>query len=393
MITILLLAIIYMAFISLGLPDALLGVAWPAMQSDWNLPLDAVGLAAILITGSTILSSLLSGTIIRKFGTGKVTLLSCLTTGLALLAISQIPSFGWLLLLAIPLGLGAGSVDAGLNHYVALHFQAHHMNWLHSFWGVGATLGPLFLANSLYQTGSWRGGYAKIAILQLVLAIILFISLPLWSKHESAQIRPALNSKKTITAKEVLSAPGLSFALLTFLLYCAVEVSVGLWGSSYLTQVRGFSLHQAATWVSAYYGGITIGRFLSGFISFRLSNPQMIRSGIILALSGAILLALPIPSIFLAGAMVLIGLGLSPIFPSMLHETPKRFGVPYSQSIIGYQMAAGYMGSAILPPALGVLVISTGLVILPYFLTICLVAIFLLTEALQAQITQLEVQP
>jgi fucose permease len=392
MVTILLLFIIYLAFISLGLPDALLGVAWPAMQGDWNLPLDALGLAAILLTGSTILSSLFSGILIRKFGTGKITLFSCLTTGIALLGISQIPSFGWLLLLAIPLGFGGGSVDAALNNYVALHFEAHHMNWLHSFWGVGATLGPLVMANVLQQTGSWRDGYSQIGTLQLGLSLLLLISLPLWRRHQKEQAQPVTIGTNTPSSKTIRSTPGLSFALLTFLLYCAVEVSVGLWGSSYLTQIRGFSIHQAAGWVSAYYGGITLGRFVSGFASFRLSNSQMIRSGVLIALSGTILLAFPIPNFLLAGAMVLIGLGLSPIFPAMLHETPKRFGTQRSQSIIGYQMAAGYLGSAILPPALGIVVKATSLSILPYFLTTCLVAIFLITEALQARTIQLEVQ-
>ena len=392
MIATLLLLIIYLAFISLGLPDALIGVAWPAMQGDWNLPLDAIGFAAILLTGSTILSSLFSGSLIRKFGTGKITLFSCLTTGIALLGISQIPSFGWLLLLAIPLGFGGGSVDAALNNYVALHFQAHHMNWLHSFWGVGATLGPLVMANALQQTESWRGGYAQIGTLQVGLAFVLLISLPLWHRHQKEQPQAAITHTDTLSAKELRSTPGLSFALLTFLLYCAVEMSVGLWGSSYLIQIRGFSIHQAATWVSAYYGGITVGRFISGFASFRISNPQMIRSGILIALSGAILLALPLPSFLLAGVMVLIGLGLSPIFPSMLHETPKRFGAQRSQSIIGYQIAAGSLGSALLPPALGLLVKTTNLSILPYFLTICLISIFLLTEALPSKVTQLEVQ-
>lgn len=381
----LLLLIIYLAFISLGLPDALLGVAWPAMQADWGLPLDAVGLAAILVTGSTIISSLLSGRILTRFGTGKVTFISCLMTGTALLGFSQVPSFGWLLLLAVPLGLGGGSVDAALNHYVALHFKAHHMNWLHSFWGVGATAGPLVMAQALAQTGMWQTGYGRIATLQLGLALVLLISLPLWKKHAREKSDSALPQEKNRSKKGTLSTPGLSLALTTFLLYCAVEVSVGLWGSSYLTQIRGFSVHQAATWVSAYYGGITVGRFMSGFISFKMTNPQLIRFGILLAILGVLLLAMPLPPVLLAGAMVLIGLGLAPIFPSMLHETPKRFGASNSQNIIGYQMAAGYFGSALIPPALGILVESTSLVILPAFLSISLITMLITTEKLQSR--------
>jgi fucose permease len=391
MINLILLFIIYLAFISLGLPDALLGVAWPAIRADWGLPLDALGLVAILITGSTILSSLMSGTIIQKFGTGKVTFISCLMTGSALFGMSQIPSFGWLLILAIPLGLGGGSVDAALNNYVSLHFKAHHMNWLHAFWGIGATLGPLAMANALVQTGRWQTGYKGIAIFQLTLATFLLVSLPLWGKHQAAKTEERPGEDKRNSPRDLISTPGVPLALMTFLLYCAVEVSVGLWGSSYLTQVRGFSIEKAAGWVSAYYGGITIGRMISGFISFKLSNTQMIRAGLMIALSGAILLATPLPSGLLAGAMVLMGLGLAPIFPSMLHETPKRFGPSKSQSIIGYQMAAGYFGSALVPPAFGLLVRATNLAILPYFLSISLAVILLVTERLQAQTMPLEV--
>jgi len=385
MTTTLLLIIIYLSFISLGLPDALLGVSWPVMQADWSLPLDAIGFAAILVTGSTIISSLFSGAILRRFGTGKVTLISCLMTGAALLGFSRVPSFGWLLFFAIPLGLGGGSVDAALNHYVALHFKAHHMNWLHSFWGVGATAGPLVMAHVLAKNSTWQSGYGRIAAFQLTLAFILLISLPLWKKHAPNRTDIDISARGASTAKETLSTPGVSLALATFLIYCAVEVSVGLWGSSYLTQIRGFSVHQAASWVSAYYGGITIGRFLSGFVSFKLTNPQLIRIGILTATSGAILFALPLPPLLLAGSMVLIGLGLSPIFPSMLHETPNRFGSSKSQSIIGYQMAAGYFGSALVPPALGVLVESTSLVILPIFIAASLFVILAVTEKLQAK--------
>lgn len=391
MITFFLLLIIYLSFISLGLPDTLLGVAWPAMQADWNLPLDAVGIVAILITGSTILSSLFSGTLIKNLGTGKVTLFSCAITALALFGFSQSPSFGWLLLFAIPLGLGGGSVDAALNNYVAIHFKAHHMNWLHSFWGIGATIGPLVMAHALSQSDAWDTGYRNIAIFQIGLAIILLISLPLWKKHEQSKPKQEQTEMISHSPKEILSTSGVSLALLTFLLYCATEVSVGLWGSSFLIQIRGFSVPQAATWVSAYYGGITIGRFLSGFVSFRLTNPQMIRGGALIALAGAVLLALPIPSFFLAAAMVLIGLGLSPIFPSMLHETPSRFGASLSQSVIGYQMAFGYFGSALLPPALGVVIKSTSLAVLPVFLILALISILLATEKLQIQIKKLEV--
>lgn len=403
MITMILLIIIYLAFISLGLPDALLGVAWPLMQAEWNMALDAAGLIAFIITGSTILSSFMSGYIIEKFGTGKVTFLSCLMTGVALLGISFSPSYMWLLVLAIPLGLGAGSVDTALNNYVALHFKAHHMNWLHSFWGVGATGGPLIMAQSLIITGSWRLGYRSIAIIQLSLSFILLITLPLWKKHEklsSSEVTkkgPATSdsahkeshpkakahtSNVTQKKKSLLKIKGVPYALITFLFYCATEASVGLWGSSFLVKLKGLNVDTAAFWISMYYGGITLGRFISGFISFKLSTTQMIRLGVATAFLGVLLLLFPLPSYILAPAFVLTGLGLAPIFPAMIHATPQRFGADLSQRIIGYQMGFAYMGSAFLPPLFGILVKNTSMVLFPYFLMTCVLIMAFATEKL-----------
>lgn len=383
MITTVLLIIIYLAFISLGLPDSLLGVAWPVMQQEWQAPLDAAGLVAIFITGTTIISSFLSGHIIRRFGTGKVTLISCIMTGSALLGISYAPSYIWLLLFAIPLGFGAGSVDTALNNYVALHFKAHHMNWLHSFWGVGATMGPFIMGKILLHTSSWRLGYRTIASIQLVLASILLISLPLWFKHAALTKDAAVDYHDAHTSsnrKGVMKIPGVIYALLTFAFYCAAELSVGLWGSSYLVQVKSLTVDTAATWVALYYGGITIGRIICGFISFRLTNTQMIRSGIYITFVGTLLLLLPLPNVVLMGAFILIGLGLSPIFPAMIHATPPRFGKAQSQTVIGYQMAFGYMGSAFLPPLLGFVIKHTSMFIFPVFLVMCSVIMLVSSE-------------
>jgi len=385
MITLILLALIYLAFISLGLPDSLVGVACPAMQLEWGAQLDAVGLVSMFITGSTVISSLLSGRITKKLGTGKVVLFSCIMTGSALLGMSFVPSYFWLILLAIPLGFGAGSVDAALNSYVAHHFKAHHMNWLHSFWGVGATIGPLIIANVLTNGGVWRGGYRIISLIQLSLAALLLISLSIWSKHHkkaNLDTETHIAQHKSKSNISVFKIKGVSWALATFLFYCAIEGSVGLWGSSFLVNTKGLSIETAASWIAMYYGGITIGRFISGFISFKLSNTHMIRGGVIITFISAVLILLPLPKYMLFIAFMFIGLGLSPIFPAMIHETPKRFGKSRSQDIIGYQMAFAYMGSAILSPIFGVLAKNTTIRIFPFYIMCCVIIMLICTEIL-----------
>ena len=387
MITILLLVLIYLAFISLGLPDSLVGVAWPAIRAQWNLPLDYAGLVQIPIVGSTIASSLLSGYIIKKFGTGRVTFISCLMTGLALLGFSFAPSIGWLLLLGIPLGLGGGSVDAALNNYVALHFKAHHMNWLHSFWGIGATVGPLIMSGALSQDANWRLGYLTIALIQLSLAIVLMISLPLWKKHKeqpgyNVEVEAEQNSDKPLNMLQVFKLKGILYAIATFMFYVSAEMSVGLWGSSYLVESKNIGVGLAASWVALYYGGITAGRFLSGFISFKLNNVQMIRLGIGVSLTGILMLILPLPGIFNMIALILTGLGFSPIFPAMIHETPNRFGSQNSQTVIGYQMGFGYMGSAVLPPLFGVILDTAGMVFFPFLILMSILIVLFCSEKL-----------
>ena len=384
MITFILLAIIYFAFISLGLPDALLGTAWPVMHTEWGLALDSAGIISFIITGGTVVSSLMSGTIIKHLGTGKVTFISCLMTGLALLGFSFSQSFIWLVLLSIPLGIGAGSVDAALNNYVALHFKAHHMNWLHSFWGVGATLGPILMALSLDGPLSWRGGYRTVAFIQLSLSAILLFSLPLWGKHQALVIQKSDNHAQ---AKKVqlFKTKGLLFALITFLCYCAVEISIGLWGASFLV-AKSLTAEIAAKWIAAYYGSITAGRFISGFISIKVKNTDMIRAGIIAAIAGTILLFIPLGQQLTGLPFVFIGLGLAPIFPSMLHETPNRFGKQASQTIIGYQMASAYIGSALLPPAIGLALNRLDMNLFPALIATGLVLVLIASERITLQI-------
>jgi fucose permease len=376
----------YLSFISLGLPDSLLGVSWPAIRAEWILPLDAAGIVALISTVSTILSSFMSGHIIKRLGTGKVVLISCLMTGSALLGISLAPSFLWLVIFSIPLGLGAGSVDTALNNYVALYYKSHHMNWLHSFWGVGATLGPVIMSQALILS-SWRSGYRYISILQLILAAILFLSLPLWKKHRELVKNTPITDEHPSFLKnqgmQVHKIKGLPYALATFLLYCSVEFSVGLWGSSYLIQSRQIAIEEAAAWIAMYYGGITIGRFIAGFISLKLNNSQMIRSGSLIVLAGTLLILFSTANTILMFSFVLVGLGLSPIFPAMIHETPKRFGSQHSEVIIGYQMAFAYIGIALLPPLLGVAIKNISIQVFPYFLVVFIALMFICTERLR----------
>ncbi|MFH5780105.1 MFS transporter [Heyndrickxia oleronia] len=384
-----LLVIIYLAFISLGLPDSLLGVAWPVMQSDFDAPLDTAGFLFMTIAGGTIISSLISGKILKRFGTGKVTLISCLLTACALLGFYFSPSIIWLFICAIPLGLGAGAVDAGLNNFVAIHYKAHHMSWLHCFWGVGATMGPLIIAQFISGQNSWRNGYFAISGIQFALVAILFLSLPLWNrviKNRNNTLKKDSDGEKYFEEDtknlKPLQIKGVKLALISFLFYCAVESTVGLWGSSFLVNVKHLPAAVAAQWVSLYYGGITVGRFITGFITFKMNNATLIRLGQIIALIGAILLSLPFPSIFALIGMILVGLGLAPIFPCMLHETPTRFGKKQSQIIMGYQMAVAYTGSTFMPPLLGFLASHSTIGIFPLCILFFVTAMLLSSEKL-----------
>jgi fucose permease len=395
------LVIIYMAFISLGLPDSLLGVAWPVMQSEYGAPLGTAGLLFMTIAAGTIISSLASGTVLKRFGTGNVTLISCLMTAGALLGFNFAPSLVWLMICAIPLGLGAGSVDAGLNNYVATHYKAHHMSWLHCFWGVGATLGPIIMAQSISGQNSWRNGYLVIAGIQFALVVILFFTLPLWNrleKNSDVTSTEELEDSKSVLydaeAKNIkpLRIGGVKLALISFLFYCGAESTMGLWGSSFLVNVKELPVEVAAQWVSLYYAGITIGRLITGFITLKVSNRTLIRVGQIISLSGAILLLLPLPSNFSLIGFIMIGLGLAPIFPCMLHETPTRFGKEHSQTIMGYQMAVAYAGSMSLPPLLGFIASHSTIGIFPLFIVALVAAMLLGSEKLNVLMKKSDLQ-
>lgn len=394
------LIIIYLAFISLGLPDSLLGVAWPTMKSDYRAPLETAGLLFMTIAGGTIVSSLASGRILKRFGTGIVTFFSCLMTAGALLGFHFAPSILWLFICTIPLGLGAGAVDSGLNNYVASHYKAHHMSWLHCFWGVGATLGPVIMAQFISGQHSWRSGYLVIAGLQFALVVILFFTLPLWNKvarnSNGNSAKEPENSDSGVDGEEVknrkpMQIRGVKLALLSFLFYCGAEATMGLWGSSFLVNVKELSVDVAAKWVSLYYAGITIGRFITGFVTLKISNRTLIRMGQIVALAGAMLLFLPLPSTFSLIGFIMVGLGLAPIFPCMLHETPIRFGQEHSQTIMGYQMAVAYTGSTFLPPLLGFIAANSTIGIFPFVIAGFIAIMLLGSEKLNSLLNRNEI--
>ncbi len=376
----LLLALIYVSFISLGLPDSLLGSAWPQMQESLGVSLSLGGVISFLITASTILSSLMSHRVIQRFGTGGVTMCSVAMTALALLGFSLSNSFFTLCLWAIPYGLGAGSVDAALNNFVALHCKAKHMSWLHCFWGIGTTGGPYIMGLCLSRGMGWQAGYRTISFLQMALTLILLLSLPLWKKQElplsgSETVRP-----QTPQWGKLLKRPGVKAALTAFFFYSALELTTGLWGSSYMVAIRGISPETAAKWISLFYLGITAGRFFSGFLTLRFSDDAMVRLGEGTAIVGIILLLLPLHNLFLCVGLILTGLGCAPIYPSLLHATPQRFGKSLSQSLMGTQMAISYLGSTTMPPVSGFLSEKISMGLYPVLLLVSALCMTILTE-------------
>jgi fucose permease len=348
MVSSLLLIIIYLSFISLGLPDSLLGSAWPAMYTPLNVPLHYAGFISMIIAGGTVISSVFSEKIIRRFGTGIVTAVSVLLTAAALMGISLSSSFFYLCLFAVPLGLGAGSVDAALNNYVALHYKARHMSWLHCFWGIGASIGPIIMSSFLIRQNSWNLGYRTIGIIQICLVFLLFISLSLWEKNKKTESSP----RNAIKFSKLFRTAGVKEALTAFFCYCSIETVAGLWGASFLVMEKGIPAETAARWIALYYIGITFGRFISGFVTMKLNNRQMIRLGQIIIACGVAVLLLPFENSLLPG-FFLIGLGCAPIYPSLLHETPKNFGEEYSQAMMGIQMGSAYIGTTLMPPIFG----------------------------------------
>lgn len=364
-----LLMMIYLSFISLGLPDSMLGSAWPAMNVSLNAPLWGAGLVQMLISFCTIISSLNSAKLIRRFGTGKLTAISVATTALALLGFSLAKNYAFLLLMAVPLGLGAGAVDAGLNNYVALHCEAKHMSWLHCFWGIGTIIGPMILSAVLRIGGSWATGYRAVGLIQCAVSALLFATLGMW-KH--GNIQQEEHGAKALSVWEVLSLPGAKAGMVTFLCYCAVESTLGLWGATYISQVRGVDEATAASFGAMFYIGITVGRAISGFMAMKLLPKQMVRVGQALLALGCIFMMIPAGSTLSGIGLVVCGLGCAPIYPNIIQDTPVNYGTENSQAAISVQMAFAYVGSTFLPSIFGALAGVDGYDLLPYFaISIC----------------------
>lgn len=384
----LLLAIIYIAFISLGLPDALLGSAWPVIHTQLNVPLSFAGIVSMIISIGTIISSLLSDGLTRRFKVGLVTVTSVLMTAVALLGFSISDSFLQICFWAIPYGLGAGAVDAALNNYVAIHYKSRHMSWLHCFWGVGASISPYIMSYSLTGGHGWNHGYLLVSIIQMVLTLILFISLPMWKGRNnesniSNNISTSEDSSNALGLNGALKIKGVKLVLITFFGYCALESTAGLWASSYFVEYRGADPDIAARFVSLYYLGITFGRFLSGFISEKLGDKSLIRYGLIIIFLGIILLGFPGASNLMAFVgLVIIGFGCAPIYPSIIHATPGNFGEENSQAIIGIQMASAYTGITFMPLLFGFIANHINIGLYPIYLLVFAFLMIIMSERL-----------
>ena len=380
----LLLAIIYVAFISLGLPDSLVGAGWPVMHTDLGVPLSFAGILTMVIAVGTIVSSLLSDRLTRRFGAAMVTTVSVAMTATALLGFSMSTSFWALCLWAVPYGLGAGAVDAALNNYVALHYSSRHMNWLHSFWGVGASISPFIMSFALTRNGDWSAGYRTVGIIQVALTVVLILTLPVWRKvhpEKEPEHEDAAPAAKPLGLIGTLRLPGAAQILIAFFAYCALESTTMLWAATYLVEDRGVAPATAAAFASLYLLGVTGGRFLGGFVADRVGDRRLIRFGGLLVALGIAMIALPLstPVVALAG-LVVAGFGSAPVYPAIIHSTPTNFGRENSQSVIGIQMASAYLGVTLMPPLFGALSGWVGLGILPLYLGVLVVLMLAMSE-------------
>ena len=377
----LLLAIIYISFISLGLPDALLGSAWPTMYSEFGVPVSYAGVISMIIALGTILSSLMSDRLTHKLGTGWITAISVAVTALALLGFSVSNSFWMLCLWAIPYGLGAGSVDASLNNYVALHYSSRHMSWLHCMWGVGASAGPYIIGYVLSGGQHWTEGYRIIGILQIILTAILIFSLPMWTGKKQANAGET-NAAASLGLREVIRITGAKEVMITFFCYCALEQTSGLWASSYLAIYKGVPSETAAFFGSMFFIGITIGRAINGFLTMKFTDTQLIRLGQGIIGIGIVAMLLPMGKTVSLIGLILVGLGCAPIYPCVIHSTPAHFGEEKSRALIGVQMASAYMGTCLMPPLFGLIANHINVALLPIYLLAILLAMIVMHERL-----------
>ena len=380
--TYLLITIIYAAFISLGLPDSLLGSAWPIMHSELAVPLSYASCISMLMSAGTVISSLMSDRLTRRFGTGRVTAFSVALTAVSLFGYSVSDSYAMLLLLAIPNGIGAGGVDAALNNYVALNLQSRHMSWLHCMWGVGTVTGPYVMGYALTRGISWRFGYRTISVMQFVLVALLILTLPVWKKCASKTDPAPVGDSRALSLRQVLSIPGAGQMIITFFCYCALEVTPIVWSGSYLTYTCGFSPESAASFSSMFFIGITAGRAVGGFLTYKLSDRQLIRIGGGFIALGVVLLLIPYGRLLPLAGLLTLGLGCAPIYPSIMHSTPEYFGRENSGALIGVQMASAYTGFCLMPPVFGFIAEHLGTAILPYVVAVLLALMMLMHELL-----------
>ena len=371
-----LLALIYLAFISLGLPDSLLGSGWPVMHAELGVSVSFMGIVSMVISGGTIISSLLSDRLTRRLGTRIVTVLSVFLTVVALFGFSISTRFWMLIAFAVPYGLGAGAIDAALNNYVALHYKAKHMSWLHCFWGVGTIVSPFIMGYALTHS-TWNAGYRIVGLIQLAIAVLLLVTLPVWKVNADA----TETAGKRVGLRAALKIKGVPFLLLGFFAYCSAETTTMQWASTYFVEVKHLPAERAATLAALFYIGITAGRFLSGFLTEKLGDRGMIRLGAGVLACGIVALLLPVESYYLAfAAFLVIGLGCAPIYPCIIHSTPANFGAENSGAIIGIQMASAYVGSTFVPPLFGLVGKALGFSILPVYLAVFAALMLVMTE-------------
>jgi len=381
--TALLLAVIYAAFISLGLPDSVLGSAWPVMYGAMNVPFSYAGIISTLISLGTVISSLFSDRLTLKLGPGKVTAISVALTAAALFGFSCSTQFWMLCLIAIPYGLGAGSIDAALNNYVALHYSSRHMSWLHCMWGVGTSVGPVIMGWVLTGGHDWPLGYRIIALMQVALTAVIVLSLPMWKQRpgasgEGGEAAPA----KAIPLRKLVMMPGAKEVILTFFCYCALESTAGLWASTYLVLHHGVTEELAASCASLFYIGITVGRAINGFLTAKFSDTQLVRASLALMGAGVIVLLAPLGQWAAMAGLVFFGLGCAPVYPCIIHATPARFGAEKSQAFIGVQMASAYLGTTTMPPLFGLMGRGWGMWLFPVFLLAVLLVMVFMHERL-----------
>ena len=363
-----LLIIIYIAFIGLGIPDSLFGTAWPAIYSEFELPISFGSFVTIIISCGTVLSSVISSKIISRLGTNKVSAYSTLLTALALLGFSFAPNLWVMCFWAIILGIGAGAIDVALNNYVAIHYSATHMSFLHCFYGVGVSVSPYILSLVIAGNFGWRGGYRIAFAIQLIITLLLFLSLPLWRKAHGGENESEENTHKDLSFGSVLKIPGVKMMCSLFIASCAIECTCGGWGSTFLVEYKHLPAEKAAQIIMIYYIGMTLGRFLSGVLAAKLHSWKIIKLGQIVLGLALLLLILPGGVYLCALGMFLIGLGNGPLFPNFNYLTPENFGSDISQSIIGIQMASAYIGIMIAPALCGLLGQVFGMVIFPFYL-------------------------